>query len=115
MDLMYFGYDFPDERSMNKKAQADFISEVKAKFPDVVLNNAYDSIKGFRQDVRLPKERKDDYYAWLIAHGWFNLSLSVNLIMMDEKQKDEANRLVALAKSQYPDNFIKEEKNNADA
>jgi hypothetical protein len=45
-DLMYFGYEWEDD---SYPLQEEFIKEVKEEFADVRLEDAYDSIKGFRQ------------------------------------------------------------------
>jgi hypothetical protein len=102
MDLMYFGYDFEHDSC---QLQGDFIREVKDKFPDVVLNDAYDSIKGYRQDVRLDKSREDEYYTFLIGKGWFEMSLTMQLVMMTNDRHDDFIRWFELAKEQYPKAF----------
>ena len=71
-DLMYFGYGWDSD---SKKNETDFIAEIKAKFPNVELKNAYDSIKGYRQEVYLEEAESDNYWAWLI-NLTFVLSLS---------------------------------------
>ena len=104
-DLMYFGYEWDAD---SKKNEADFIEEIKVKFPNVELKNAYDSIKGYRQEVYLEESESDNYWAWLIAFGWLELSLAGQLMLMDKKQKEKLNKYINLAKSQYPQNFKSE-------
>ena len=108
-DLLYFGYDWNEEAKENKKFQDDFIKEIKIKFPKVKLKDAYDSIKGYRQEVYLDKENSDNYYSWLIGNGWFEFSLTMQLIMMSVNQEPESKikfeRYVDLAKKQYPEAF----------
>lgn len=99
-DLMYFGYEW-----YSKKNETDFIAEIKAKFPNVELKDAYDSIKGYRQGVYLEKTESDNYWSWLIAHGWLELSLTGQLMLMDKSQSDKLSTYISLAKSQYPQNF----------
>lgn len=105
MDLVYFGYDCNE----NRKLQAEFISEIKEKFPDVELRNAYDYIKGFRQEVYVEEKNNDEYYSWLFGKGWFEFSLTMQLIMMstktDPEMKQKFDRYFALAKTQYPEAF----------
>lgn len=102
LDLMYFGYPNQPESLKN---ESDFIAEVKERFPKVELKDAYDSIKGYRQEVYLDKEQSDDYYAWIIAHGWMNCSLLGTLMFMDKTQGEKLKNYVSLAKSQYPSKF----------
>ena len=104
-DLMYFGYEWEDE---SPKLQAEFIPAIKEKFEDVKLSDAYDSIKGYRQEVCLPDEREDDYLCWIIGNGWFEMSITMQIMMMDKKQKDEFKRIFELTKIQYPESFKKE-------
>jgi len=106
-DLLYFGYDWSDESAENKKNQSDFIIEIKQKFPNVKLVNAYDSIKGFRQEVYIEEKDNDDYYSWVMAKGWFEASFGLTLMSMspDAKQKESFNKYFDLAKKQYPESF----------
>ena len=101
-DLMYFGYEWDAD---SKKNETDFIAEIKAQFPNVELKNAYDSIKGYRQEVYLPETENDNYWAWLIAFGWLEFSLTGQLMLMDKNQKAKLHNYINLAKSQYPKNF----------
>jgi len=101
-DLMYFGYEWDAE---SKKNETDFISEIKIKFPNVEMINAYDNIKGYRQEVYLEEAESDNYWAWLIANGWFELSLTGQLIIIDKDQNDKLHKYIQLAKTQYPQNF----------
>ena len=101
-DLMYFGYEWDSESRNN---QNDFISEIKSRFPNVELKDAYDSIKGYRQEVYLEENESDNYWAWIIAHGWLELSLTGQLMLMNEENKEELLKYLDLAKTQYPQNF----------
>lgn len=58
--------------------------------------------------VELDDSETDNYYAWLMAFGWLRLSLSGQLMLMDKKEEENLRRCIALAKSQYPDNFESE-------
>jgi aspartokinase len=104
-DLVYFGYVWDDDSYSN---QVEFMKEVETKFANVEFSEAYDSIKGYRKEVILKDEQKDDYYAWIMAHGWHWSSLTVSLMLMDKGQKEEAERLIDLAKETYPENFKSE-------
>ena len=103
MDLMYFGYDYEDD---SRGLEIDFKKEVKEKFDSVELKDAYDQIKGYRQEVYLPTELKEEYNIWLIANGWFKMSMNLQLTMMGEKE--EFRRLIDLTKIKYPEAFKKE-------
>jgi hypothetical protein len=105
MDLMYFGYFYSDDAAQNRQNKLDFNKEVTEKFPNVELRNADDEIKGYRYEVWLSDETKDDYLSWLIGAGWLELSLTMQLLMIDKEQKAEFERIWALAKSQYPKSF----------
>jgi len=105
MDVVYFGYDHEKESA---GYQAEFIDHIKQKFENVELRDAYDSIKGYRQEVFLREDQNDDYYSWLIGDGWFEMSLTMQLIMMsynDPEQKAKFDKYFALAKQQYPHAF----------
>jgi hypothetical protein len=105
-DLLYFGYEYNKESA---GLQADFITNIKKKFENVELRDAYDSIKGYRQEVFLREDQNDDYYAWLIGDGWFEMSLTMQLIMLsagrEPEQKAKFDKHLALAKQQYPEAF----------
>lgn len=100
-DLIYFGDD-PD----SEKMQQQFMEEIKSDFPSVKLVDAYDSIKGYRQEVIFDDETTDDdLYMWLIANGWFKLSLSLQVIFMDNTLKAERATLIAKTRDKYPEAF----------
>lgn len=103
-DLIYFGYAW-DGNSMQH--EIDFIAEIKERFLNVELKNAYDSIKGYRQEVYLDEVDDDDYWAWLIAYGWLEFSLAGQLMLIIEDQKEKLDKYILLAKSQYPEKFVK--------
>lgn len=109
-DLVYFGYDWTDNERSNQKIEDKFISDIKDKFKNVKLVDAYDQIKGFRQEIYLEKSDSDNYYAWIIAEGWKGCSLTLSLaslaVATDVKQKEFIDRIILLAKEQYPDNFV---------
>ncbi len=112
MDLLYFGYDWSAESGENKKAQDEFIKEIKERFPSVKLEDVYDSIKGFRQEVYLDESENDNYFSWIIAKQWFQLSFTMQLIMMsvdsEPEQKEKFEKYFVLAKQQYPEEFKSE-------
>lgn len=107
-DLLYFGYEFEKESA---RYQAEFIKEIKDRFPNVRLENAFDSIKGFRQVVYLDKANEDNYYSWLFGKQWHEASMTMQLIMMSCDQpeyKEKFDKYFTLAKKQYPEAFKKE-------
>lgn len=110
-DLLYFGYDWSEESAESKKAEQDFIKEIKDRFQNVKLQDAYDNIKGFRQKVYLEERLSDNYFSWLIAQQWFENSMTMQLIMMSASREPEQakkfEKYFALAKQQYPEVFKK--------
>lgn len=102
MDLMYFGYDWESD---SQKLEKQFKETIVTIFPEVKLVDAYNSIKGYRQEVYLPDEQKDNYLTWIIGDGWIYISLTMQLMMMDKEQSNEFKRIFALAKLQYPEAF----------
>lgn len=104
MDLMYFGYTWDKESYGN---EVDFVKEIKERFPNVQLKNAYDDIKGYRQEVWLDDNQEDDYMAYLLAFGWYNMSLTLQIDMMSKEKHDKVMEWIDLAKKQYPQNFKK--------
>lgn len=102
MDVMYFGYTWDSE---SRKYQEDFIKEVKEAFPNVKLKDAYNEIKGYRQEVWLEDNQEDDYMAFLIGNGWHNLSLTLQVAMMTNESKDDVMKWIDLAKKQFSENL----------
>ncbi len=105
MDLVYFGYSYEGN---SQNLENEFMTDIKAKFPECELKDAYDEIKGYRREVILSEELKDDYYTWIFAFGWAECSLSASLMMMGDNV-DSARKYINMAKSQYPENFKSEE------
>jgi hypothetical protein len=110
MDLVYFGYDdYSDEGKKNLKEQSDFMEKLKERFPNVQFRDAYDDIKGFRQEVFLEEKDNDNYYAWLFGKQFYNLSLTSQLLVMgashQPEQREKINHYFALAKKQYSEEF----------
>lgn len=101
LDLLYFGYEWESD---SEKLESDFITEIKERFPNVELKDAFDEIKSYRQEVYLDETEEDNYFAWLIAFGWLDASLTGQLILMD---REEYLMYLELAKTQYPENFKK--------
>jgi len=105
MDLVYFGYSYEGD---SQNLENEFMNDIKVKFPECELKDAYDEIKGYRREVLLPEELKDDYYTWIFAFGWAECSLSTCLMMMGD-DANSARKYIDMAKSQYPENFKPEE------
>jgi len=104
MDLMYFGYTYDaDSAGLEKQFKRD----VNLEFKNVKLKDSYDQIKGYRQEVILSDDLRDTYLSWIIAEGWHSMSLTMQLLMIDKRQKKECLRLINLAKENYPNNFLK--------
>ncbi len=108
-DLLYFGYDNYTDNCNGKKLQTEFMEEIKLKFPNVSFRDAYDNIKGYRQEVYLEKMESDNYYSWLIGRDWYEFSFTMQLIMMsassEPDQKEKFEKYFKLAKQQYPESF----------
>jgi hypothetical protein len=108
-DLVYFGYDHePKEAAEAREAEKEFMEKLKERFPEVEFKDAYDYIKGYRREVYLPKESSDSYYAWIIAFGWYDFSLTMSIMFRSPDQKDSVTKYIELAKTEYPQNFKSE-------
>jgi hypothetical protein len=109
MDLVYFGYDWSEESAQNLDDQSNFMKQLKERFPNVAFKDAYDNIKGYRQEVFLEEKENDNYFAWLFGKQWYGSSLMCQLIInssgYEPKQKEKFDRYFALAKKQYPEAF----------
>jgi hypothetical protein len=101
-DLIYFGYEY---EANSRQYQSEFMQEIKERFPTVQFRDAYDSIKGYRQEVYLEETENDNYWSWLIAYGWIEFSLTGQLMLMDKSKKEELMKHIELAKKQYPNKF----------
>ena len=98
-DLLYFGKDYEDGYNIEK----EFLTEIAKEFPQAKLSNAYDYIKGHRQEVVLPDDQENEFYAWCVAFGYIYSSMTLQLMMLDG---DEALRgIINQAKTKYPQNF----------
>jgi len=107
MDLMYFGYSFGEEEAEARQYKFDFAKEVKEKFPNVVLRNADDEIKGYRYEVHLDDSETENYNSFLFGRGWHELSLTMQIDMMSGEKRDDIKRWIELARQQYPEAFKK--------
>jgi hypothetical protein len=101
-DLVYFGTDW-ERGSVSQKLQSEFMEDVKNIFPEADFVDAYDEIKGYRQEVHIPEESWDDYLAWAFADGWDLCSLTLCLIRLEDEEG--FSRLCEKAKAMYPENF----------
>lgn len=99
VDLVYFGYEWEDD---SRKLENEFIEEVSTAFPDAKLEDAYDGIKGYRRSVFIEEEKEEDYLVFIIAHGWYNCSMSLQLM----KDSEKVDRLIVRVKQEYPE-FLK--------
>lgn len=110
MDLMYFGYEWDKE---SREFQEEYINQIKEQFPKVELHNVFDEIKGYRQEVFLEEKDHDNYYSWLIGKAWYEMSMTMQLIMMsgnrEPEQTEKFDKYIALAKQQYPEAFKSED------
>ena len=106
IDLVYFGYDNPGEESENaQKEQKEFMETLKERFPTVSFKEAYDEIKGFRQEIFLDAELKEQYYTWIFGWGWHHYSLMVSIMMANIDGSGEAEKYLDMAALEYPQNF----------
>ena len=107
IDLLYFGYYGDKDSGEN---QSSFIKEITERFPNVNLEDAFDDIKGYRQEVYLDKANEKNYYSWLFAKQWFECSMTMQLCLMsqdDLEEKAKFEKYFSLAKQQYPEEFKK--------
>jgi hypothetical protein len=107
MDIMYFGYSFGEDAAESRQNETDFIKEIKEAFPNVKLKNAYDEIKGYRQEVWLEDEQQEDYHCFLFGKGWFELSLTLQIAMMSDDKHDDIKHWIELTRIKYPEAFKK--------
>lgn len=108
-DIVYFGYEYETD---SHNLENEFKETIIKAFPDVKLIDRYDDIKGYRQEVNLPDETKDNYLAWIIGNGWINSSLTTNLMMLDNDKYDELERILKITKEQFPNSFKSEQNEN---
>jgi hypothetical protein len=93
-DLVYLGGGYHEP-----SYQKEFIEEITTRFPDIKLKDAYDYIKGDRQEVYLPESiTDDDYQIWIVCHGWGGSSMTWML-----GDDDHRSRLVEAGKKIYPE------------
>lgn len=108
-DLVYFGYDHePKEAAEAREAEKEFMETLKERFPEAEFKDAYDYIKGYRREVYLPEGSSESYYSWIIAFGWYDFSLTMGIMMRSPDKKDEVQKYIKLAKSEYTQNFKSE-------
>ena len=101
-DLVYFGYEWEPECRLLEK---EFVSSVKERFPDIRLEDAYDSIKGYRQAVYTDNETEESYLVWALCHGWASCSMTLSLLFFEDWEKIE--RLLETGRKEYPECFKK--------
>jgi hypothetical protein len=105
-DLVYFGYDHDTKEAAEaREAEKEFMETLKERFPEAEFKDAYDYIKGYRREVYLPEGSSESYYAWIIAFGWYDFSLTMSIMFRSPDQKDDVTKYIELAKSEYPQNF----------
>jgi hypothetical protein len=105
IDLMYFGNSFDNYEG--PKIEKEFIELVTLAFPNVKLDNAYDEIKGYRQQVEIPDEQQDEYLAWIIGEGWGHMSLVIKVLKLEKDENGEFYRIYKIAKEKYSESFKK--------
>lgn len=105
-DLVYFGQG---EQEGSLELNNEFKQTIEEFFPEVELRDAHDYIKGYRQEVRLPNHREQEYYAWVIGKGWFRCSLNFQLMAMGDstEEKEKIRSYFEKAKELYPEAFKK--------
>ncbi len=101
-DLLYFGYSWEPESIIN---QSLFIKGIYEKFPNVELRDAYNEIKGYRQEVYLNSSDSENYWIWLVAYGWIDYSLTLTLMLNDDESYEKVKNYIERAKEQYPEKF----------
>jgi hypothetical protein len=98
IDLVYFGYDTPGEESETaQKEEKEFMETLKERFPSVTFKDAYDEIKGFRREVFLDDELKEQYFTWIFGWGWHHYSLMLTIMMSNIDGSNEAEKYIDMA------------------
>ena len=109
IDLVYFGYDNPGEESETaQKEEKEFMETLKERFPSVTFKDAYDQIKGFRREVFLDDELKEQYFTWIFGWGWHHYSLMLSIMMANIDGSNESEKYLDMAILEYPQNFKSE-------
>lgn len=98
IDLVYFGYTWEED---SLRLEKEFMEEVSQTFPTAKLEDAYDDIKGYRRSVFLEPEKEDDYLIFVIAHGWYWCSMSLQ--MMGYNQESKLLELLERARKAHPE------------
>ena len=106
MDLVYFGYDNPGEESETaQKEEKEFMETLKERFPSVTFKDVYDEIKGFRREVFLDDEFKEQYYTWIFGCGWHHYSLMLSIMMANIDGSNEAEKISRCGNFRIPSKF----------
>lgn len=103
-DTLYFGTSFGHTDQGGAMLQASFVEEFKNKFPDALIEDAHERTMGYSQSIRIHDIYLNDYYAWMMARGWFKTSLNMNAEAATNR--NFKNRVTNLAKTRYPHLFV---------
>ena len=76
-DLVYLG---------NHEDYDQLSKELKAKFPNIVLENGSDYIHGHRLSVGLDDFERREYLRFMIAEGWMRASLHIRMMQYDDRE-----------------------------
>lgn len=101
-DLVCFAYEWEPECRLLEK---EFVSSVKERFPNIRLEDADDSIKGYRLAVYADKEQEESYLVWALCHGWTSCSMTLSYLFFEDKERVE--RLLETGRKKYPECFKK--------
>lgn len=106
VDVIYCGNPW-EEGSINS---FEFQKQVLETFPNAIFREEQTPYRGTQVLVTLNDVEEHEYYAWIIAYGWFEISLNFRLIMMDKAQRELFDKSLALAQEKYPQFFKEKDK-----
>lgn len=104
IDLVYHGYEW-DEDSV--KYQNEFRELIKKNFPEITMEDAYDSIKGYRTCVYAPESfDMDVYVSFLLAFGFSDQSFC--FLCSDKDKLPSEQKIIDILRERWPE-ALKEE------
>ncbi len=102
-DTLYFGSDLGGSSQSNARLEQGFIEDVKSRYPDARLDNAYEKTMGYSQHIEIEDVDPQDYYAWVVARGWKKVSLGMAATASVKPRF--LTQVTKRAKQQYPNLF----------
>jgi hypothetical protein len=84
-DILYFGYDWDEKAQENCEKEKAFLAKSAVAFPAIVCYDAYDSVKGYRQEVALPISEKHNFIMWLMEHNFLLCSFNYQMLLLENR------------------------------